>query len=131
MEPIVEAFVAPALRMIGTTPGGRAFAQLLARAVQEPGAGSRQLVLEQFEEVIQRFSAALAQALPRLSTEELLWRFHFMVGSLAFTAGLGFLVEHRTGVPAPATDPAPIVARLVTFITGGMKQPPAATGEDE
>ncbi len=129
VEGIVEAFVAPPLRMIGREPGGRAFAQLLARAVLEPGAGSRELVLEQFEEVIDRFTSALERALPHLSREEILWRFHFMIGSLSFTAGLGFLVEHRAGVPAPADDPAPVIARLVTFLTGGMGQMPAAIGE--
>jgi AcrR family transcriptional regulator len=124
---IVEAFVAPPLRMIGREPGGRAFAQLLARSVLEPGAGSRELVLEQFEGVIDRFSSALEQALPHLSREEILWRFHFMIGSLSFTAGLGFLVESRVGVPAPAQDPGPVIERLVNFLVGGMEQPPADT----
>jgi len=130
VEGIIEAFVAPPLRMIGHEPGGRAFAQLLARAVLEPGAGSRELVLEQFEEVIERFTSALARALPRLSREEILWRFHFMIGSLSFTAGLGFLVERRAGVPAPADDPAPVIARLIRFLTGGMEQMPADAGAE-
>lgn len=119
---IVEAFVAPPLQMIGREPGGRAFAQLLARSVLEPGAGSRELVLEQFEEVIDRFTSALQAALPALSREEILWRFHFMIGSLSFTAGLGFLVERRAGVPAPADDPRPVIARLVRFLAAGMEQ---------
>jgi AcrR family transcriptional regulator len=122
VEPIVKAFVSPPLLMIGSEPGGRAFAQLLARALLEPGAGSRALVLEQFEEVIDRFTAALGRALPELSREELLWRFHFMVGSLAFTAGLGFLVERRTGVPAASSGPEPVIARLVEFLTGGLQR---------
>jgi AcrR family transcriptional regulator len=130
VEGIIEAFVVPPLQMIGREPGGRAFAQLLARAVMEPGADSRELVLEQFEEVVSRFTSALEQALPQLSREETLWRFHFMIGSLSFTAGLGFLVEHRTGVPTPADDPAPVIARLVRFLTGGMEQLPADTGEE-
>ena len=129
IEGIVEAFVGPPLRMIGSQPGGRAFAQLLARAVQEPGAGSRELVLEEFREVIGRFAAALARALPELSREEILWRLHFMIGSLSFTAGLGFLVERFAGVPAATDDPAPVIARLVTFLTGGLERPPAETGE--
>ena len=129
VEAIVEAFVGPPLRMIGSEPGGRAFAQLLARAVQEPGAGSRELVLEEFREVIGRFAAALAKALPSLSREEVLWRLHFMIGSLSFTAGLGFLVERFAGAPVATGDPAPVIARLVTFLTGGLEQPPADIGE--
>ena len=128
VEEIVEAFVGPPLRMIGREPGGREFAQLLARAVQEPGVGSRELVLEQFQEVIARFTAALAGALPDLGREEVLWRIHFMIGSLSFTAGLGFLVERFAGVPTSADGPEPVIDRLVTFLTGGMSQPPAATG---
>jgi AcrR family transcriptional regulator len=128
VDRIVEAFVGPALRMIGSEPGGRAFAQLLARSVLEPGPGSRELVLEQFEEVIAQFSAALERALPRLSREEILWRFHFMIGSLSFTAGLGFLVERWAGAPGLARDPEPVIARLVAFVAAGMASPPAAMG---
>ena len=128
---VVEAFVGPALRMVGRDPGGRAFAQLLARAVLEPGAGSRELVLEQFAEVIDRFTSALCRALPRLSREEVQWRFHFMIGSLAFTAGLGFLVERRIGAPTAASDPEPVIARLVAFLAGGMTHPPATAGASE
>ena len=128
VEGIVEAFVAPPLRMIGSEPGGRAFAQLLARSVLEPGPGSRELVLEQFREVIERFTAALEAALPDISRQEALSRLHFTIGSLSFTAGLGFLVERWAGAPAPADDPAPVISRLVTFLTGGMAQPPAPIG---
>ena len=130
VEGIVEAFVTPPLHMIGREAGGRAFAQLLARAVLEPAAGSHGLVLEQFEEVLDRFAAALANALPDLSREEILWRFHFMIGSLSFTAGLGFLVEQRAGMPKPADRPEPVIARLVNFLTGGMRQPPTVAGAD-
>lgn len=128
VEAIVEAFAGPPLRMIGRDPGGRAFAQLLARAVQEPGAGSRELVLQEFQEVIARFTAALTRALPQVTREEILWRILFMIGSLSFTAGLGFLVEHFAGGPTSAGDPQPVIDRLVTFLTGGMSQPPATTG---
>ena len=130
IESVVAAFVGPPLRMIGQEPGGRAFAQLLARAVQEPGAGSRELVLEQFGEVIERFTAAFERALPSLSRQEVLWRMHFMIGSLSFTAGLGFLVERFAGAPISTDDPAPVIARLVTFLTGGMQRPPADIGDE-
>ena len=126
---IVEAFVGPPLRMIGNEPGGRAFAQLLARSVLEPGEGSRELVLEQFKEVVEGFAAALENALPHLTREEVLWRLHFTIGSLSFTAGLGFLVERWSGAPAPADDPEPVIARLVGFLTGGMIRPAAVKGE--
>jgi AcrR family transcriptional regulator len=128
VERIVAAFVEPPLAMIGSEPGGRAFAQLLARSLLEPSGGGREIVLEQFAEVIDRFTEALARALPDLTREEIMWRFHFMAGSLAFTAGLGFLVEQRSGVPRAAADPGPVIARLVTFLTGGMLRPAAAGG---
>ena len=72
---------------------------------------------------------ALENALPHLSREEVLWRLHFTIGSLSFTAGLGFLVERWSGAPGPADDPRPVIARLVGFLTGGMNSPLAATGE--
>ena len=46
-----------------------------------------------------------------------------------FTAGLGFLVERWAGAP-PADDPSPVIARLVTFLTGGMEQVAAGPGAE-
>ena len=128
VQGLVAAFVEPPLAMIGSEPGGRAFAQLLARSVLEPGAGARELVLEQFAPVIDRFAEALGRALPELPREEIFWRLHFMIGSLSFTAGLGFLVDRFAGVPDGTTDPAAVSRRLVAFLTGGMRRPPAASG---
>ncbi len=123
LDAIVRAFVAPPLRMIRDTPGGRDFARLVARAFLEPAAETRQLVLAQFEEVIGRFTAALGRALPGLDRDELHWRFHFMAGSMAFTAGLSHLVERRLG--SGPTDVEQLIRRLSGFLAGGMTAPPA------
>ncbi len=125
-ETIVRAFVAPVLRMIQRERGGHAFARFVGRAFAEPDPAMRGLLLDQFREVIERFSEALARALPHLPKEEIYWRFHFMVGSMIHTAALGFLVRDISGGLCNPADVDGVIDRLVRFVTGGLREPAAS-----
>ena len=120
---VVRAFIGPPLRMIQRERGGHSFARFVLRAFSEPGADMRRTVLEQFGETIERFTAALAAALPHLSREEIHWRFHFAVGSMAHTAGLGFLVHEASGGLCDPLDVEGVIDRLTGFLVGGLKSP--------
>ncbi len=125
-ECIVRAFVSPVLELIQRERGGHDFARLIGRSFAEPDAGLRNLLIEQFREVIVRFSEALGRALPHLPKEEIYWRFHFMVGSMVHTAALGFLVREISGGLCNPMDVDGVVNRLVRFISGGMREPATA-----
>ncbi len=123
---LVTAFVAPVLEMIQRQRGGHAFAQFVLRAFSEPGEETRELMLEEFGEVIERFTDAFARALPQFSREDVFWRYFFMVGSLAFAAGLGFLIRPISAGRCNPLDVDDVTRRLVDFITGGMLAPGSA-----
>ena len=125
-EAIVRAFVSPVLRMIQRERGGHSFARFIGRAFAEPDPAMRGLLLEQFREVIERFSEALARALPHLPKEEIYWRSHFMDGSMIHTAALGFLVRDISGGLCNPADVDGVIDRLVRFITGGLREPAAS-----
>ena len=82
---IVEAFFGTALELAADTEhGGRTFMRLLARTYTEPNAFVRQFLAEEYAEVMDRFLSALFRALPEVPRAEILWRFHFMIGAMAF-----------------------------------------------
>ncbi|MFQ5524860.1 MAG: TetR/AcrR family transcriptional regulator [Thermoanaerobaculia bacterium] len=121
LEAIVHAFVRPALEMVQRERGGHAFARFVCRTFTEPDEGFRDLVMDQFREIADRFSAALHRALPDLPREELFWRFHFMVGSMVHTAGMGFVAHRLSGGLCDPTDVDGLVDRLVAFLSGGLQ----------
>lgn len=126
---IVEAFFGTALRMAADTEhGGRTFMRLLARTYSEPNAFVRQFLAEEYAEVMDRFLGALFAALPEVPRTEIMWRFHFMTGAMAFAiSGLGGLYE-RANVSEADDDPARLLPRLMSFLLGGLRAPlPAGT----
>lgn len=125
-ETIVRIFVSPVLRMIQRERGGHAFARFVGRAFADPDPAVSDLLLEQFREVTERFTEALARALPHLPKEEIYWRFHFMFGSMIHTAALGFVVRDISGGLCNPADIDGVIDRLVRFVTGGLREPAAS-----
>ncbi|HMU16493.1 MAG TPA: TetR family transcriptional regulator [Thauera aminoaromatica] len=121
---IVEAFFGTALELAADTEhGGRTFMRLLARTYTEPNAFVRQFLAEEYAEVMDRFLGALFRALPEVPRAEILWRFHFMIGAMAFAiAGLGGLSELMEVGPQDE-DPARLLPRLMSFLLGGLRAP--------
>jgi AcrR family transcriptional regulator len=125
VEEIVTSFVLPALEMVQKERGGHAFARFLGRTFSEPNEAIRSVILQEFGEIIERFTAALARALPELPPAEVYWRFHFMVGSMAHTVGLGFLAHRFSGGLCNPLDIDSVNRNLIQFVTGGMAMPPS------
>lgn len=76
---ILEAFYTPVIDAItaGETPA------VMGRLFGEPAAITKPILEREFGNVARAFQGALAQVLPQLTGEELQWRFHFTVGSMA------------------------------------------------
>ena len=85
-ERIIRAFVGESLRMIeDTKSGGRNFSRLLGRTYTEPTKGIRALIGQLYGPVMARYKAAFERALPHMPREEVVWRMHFMFGTLSYT----------------------------------------------
>lgn len=121
---IVEAFFGTALHMAADTEhGGRTFMRLLARTYNEPNAFVREFLAEEYAEVMDRFLGALFAALPDVPRAEILWRFHFMTGAMAFAiSGLGGLYE-IADLAVADDDPQRLLPRLMSFLLGGLRAP--------
>ena len=123
LEDIIRAFVKPALSLLRSPDhGGKCVMHLMGRLYSEPG-DFKFSILRLFEEVAARFGAALHRAVPALPPDELFWRFHFMIGSMAFTLVAGDIIEHRSEGRISLEDVDANVERLVSFIAGGLRAP--------
>lgn len=129
-EAVVRAFVQPTLEMVQRERGGHAFARFVCRTFSEPNDDLRDLVLDQFQEILARFTAAFGRTLPELPREDLFWRFHFMVGAMVHTAGLGFLAHHMSGGLCNPADLDGLTTQLVRFLTGGLEAQAAGAASE-
>ena len=124
-ENIIRAFVGPSLRLIEDAKGGgRNFIRLLGRTYTEPAKEVRALIGQMYAPTMERFKAALELALPQMPREELVWRMHFMFGTLAYTLAATDTVQLIAGCkPEDRHDARLLEERLTAFLTAGLHAP--------
>lgn len=119
VDAIVRAFLVPAFQTASES-GLREpkFMQLVGRMHSETNSRFREVFLGLFVDVRDRFTAALRRALPDVPDDEIVWRFHFMIGSLAHT-----LVWDQCGDEAmapPRQAHTELLDALAQFATAGI-----------
>jgi len=124
-EAIIRAFITPGLRLLEDAKGGgRNFARLLGRTYTEPNKAVRQLIGQMYAPAMQRYKAALERALPQMPREELVWRMHFMFGTLAYTLAATDTVQLIAGCkPEDRYDARLLEERLTAFLAAGLNAP--------
>jgi len=119
IEPILAAFVEPALDMAQDRHGG-AFIRVIARAYAEKNDGLRKFLSDQYGHVQREFARALAGCLPRLSKEELYWRLDFLGGALTYAMADFGLIKRPSGV-GEAAHRQRAAQELIRFTAAGFK----------
>jgi AcrR family transcriptional regulator len=124
-ERIIEAFFGVALRLSQDVEhGGRTFARLLGRAYTEPARFIRDYLAGQYAEVLARFKKALVRSLPHMPADELIWRMHFMFGTMSYTiAGTDALQLIASCEPKQADDADAVMRRVIPFLVAGLTAP--------
>ncbi len=124
-ESIIRAFIGPSLRLIEDAKGGgRNFIRLLGRTYTEPAKKMRVLIGQMYAPAMERYKAALERALPQMPKDELVWRMHFMFGTLAYTLAATDTVQLIAGCkPEDRYDAALLEERLATFLLAGLMAP--------
>ncbi len=124
LECLLRAFVQPAMIMLKSRDAGdREFAKLMGRALSEPTQELQTLIMDEFRLVGERFTEQLCALFPALPQEEIIWRFHFMVGALAHTVAAPHQLTHRLErLQLPRTDDVEtLTSRLVGFLRAGWQ----------
>jgi AcrR family transcriptional regulator len=124
-EAIIRAFIGASLRMIeDTKSGGRTFIRLLGRTYTDPQKTIRALIGQLYAPAMERFKAAFERALPQMPRDELVWRMHFMFGTLAYTLAATDTVQLIAGCkPEDRYDARLLESRLAAFLLAGLRAP--------
>jgi AcrR family transcriptional regulator len=124
-EEIIRAFVGQSLRLMEDTKGGgRNFIRLLGRTYTEPTKPIRVLIGQLYAPTMERYKAALQRALPHMPGEELVWRMHFMFGTLSYTLAATDTVQLIAGCkPEDRYDARLLEDRLTAFLAAGLNAP--------
>ena len=122
---IIRAFVVPSLRLIEDAKGGgRNFIRLLGRTYTEPAKAVRALIGQMYAPTMERYKRALERALPQMPPDELVWRMHFMFGTLAYTLAATDTVQLIAGCkPEDRYDARLLEERLTVFLAAGLHAP--------
>jgi AcrR family transcriptional regulator len=124
-EQIIRAFIGPSLLLMEDGKGGgRNFIRLLGRTYTEPTKPIRVLIGQLYVPTMARYKAALERALPHMPAGELIWRMHFMFGTLAYTLAATDTVQLIAGCkPEDRYDARLLEDRLTSFLTAGLNAP--------
>lgn len=123
LEEILETLVAPLVHAShDATRGGVDFARLVNDVVNS---GDRERVLPlmaaHFDGMAREFLEALAEALPGLSRDDVLWAYHFSVGALAFAIANRDRLERLAGGEVVDSDAAGHVKRLLDYLVAAIR----------
>jgi len=124
-EAIIRAFIGASLRMIEDSKnGGRNFIRLLGRTYTDPQKHIRSLIGQLYAPAMARFKSAFERSLPQMPGDELVWRMHFMFGTLAYTLAATDTVQLIAGCkPEDRYDARLLEARLTAFMQAGLLAP--------
>ncbi|MBN8260796.1 MAG: TetR family transcriptional regulator [Xanthomonadales bacterium] len=120
LEPILSAFVEPALAMAQDRHGGGAFIRVIARAYAESNEGLRKFLSEQYGHVLREFAKAIDGCVPGLGKEELYRRLDFLSGALTYAMADFGLIKRPHGV-SESTHRQRAAAALIRFAAAGFK----------
>jgi len=132
LEELLEAFIAPPLRVSQDPVEGKSLlhvAQMIGHATSRPDSRIKELLMHQFETIFERFTAALAKQLPELDPTQLLWRFLFMVGSMAHTMAISQDIKHFTRGLCDPNDVEGLIRAMVPFAAAGFRAPVPTASE--
>lgn len=122
---IIEAFVRPALKQIEVA-GGETFIRLRAVLSGENSELLERLVAENFDQSSKAFINALCECLPDLSRTNVCWRFHFLLGTIYYTAAGPHRIYAFSNHTCDPSDNEAVIRKLVPFMTQAFCAPPEA-----
>ncbi|WP_374379251.1 TetR/AcrR family transcriptional regulator [Thermomonas sp.] len=120
LEPVLAAFVEPALAMAQDRHGGGAFIRVIARAYAESNEGLRKFLSEQYGHVLREFAKGIDACVPGLGKEELYRRLDFLSGALTYAMADFGLIKRPSGV-SDSQHRQRAAAALIRFAAAGFK----------
>ncbi len=127
LERVIEAFVRPALAEIQSERGRTAFSRLRTILAAEDSALLTQLVAENFDVSSRTFVAALRACLPDVPPDEILWRFHFMLGTIYYSVSSPQRIKTFSKGRCDPGHLEDTLRHLVPFLAAAFRAPVPST----
>ncbi len=130
LEEVIDALVRPLAGIVRKSElSERLFCKLMGRIFSMQGEGFPEALEEQIRALSERFTKAFARSLPGVGEEELIWRIHFLVGSMIhMLLNQEMLVRLTNGACGNPTMEA-VLSRFIRFAAAGMREGTAAAQE--
>jgi AcrR family transcriptional regulator len=119
---IIEAFIRPALQQVEVEEG-ETFIRLRAVLSGENSELLEKLVAENFDQSSTAFIDALCELLPHLSRKDVCWRFHFLLGTIYYTAAGPHRIYAFSGGRCDPSNSQEVIKELVPFMTRAFLAP--------
>jgi len=123
LEQILESFIRPSLEVTIDNHGRSDFTRLRAILSAENSTLLEELIAQNFDESSQIFVDALCRCLPDLTREDVLWRFHFLLGAIYYTAAGPHRIRALSGGRCDPSDPVASTHQLIPFLAAGFRAP--------
>lgn len=122
LEQILYAALAPPFRTLDELgEAGERFMRIVARVNADPSSTIHQAFIRQFEQIRERFVAALVKALPELDADEVERRFHYVVAAMLHTFCWSQHIAPLCAVPRGHREQ--VFASLLGFAAAGLRAP--------
>jgi AcrR family transcriptional regulator len=123
VEAILEAFIAPDLRVIRDLgERGAIITRFVGRSYTEPTEMVRRMMAEQFGDLGLRFHQALCRAVPDVPSRELYWRLMAVVAVITYM--LAMPSDEGAGGLLDPRDVDGTLRRMIAFLAPGLVAPP-------
>ena len=119
---VLSTLIAPITNLDNLRPDGAAvFMNLLGKAYAETQGHIRRFAMDNYFQVFRQFTLLLQTTSPNLSSVDMFWRLHFMLGSFIFTlAGHTALQEISESDFHENLSIKDIIERLVPFMSAAF-----------
>jgi AcrR family transcriptional regulator len=123
LEQVLEAFIRPSLKVTIDQNGRSDFTRLRTILLGENSVLLNQLVSVNFDDSIRIFVKALSKCLPHLTREDVLWRFHFLLGAIYYTGSGPHRILVLSNGRCDPTNPDASAEEMIPFLAAGFRAP--------
>lgn len=123
LERLIEIFLEPVYEMALGGDGGRSFLRMQARLQLDGSPYGKEIRQTLYDESSRRFVAALKRSMPRVSWEEVCWRFTFLLGAYQYVLADTGRLEAISMGQLNGSDLQQAMRYLVPFLVAGMNRP--------
>ena len=121
VEDVLEALIAPAIRVYASHERGALFMRVCGRIYAEQAKFLEEVFQEQFRELVTRVTDAIVRALPDAGHADRAWGLHFAIGAMVHTMIESDKVKKFSGGLCDPSDADATIERMVRFAAAGVR----------